>query len=46
VADDHEGNRRLFSDTLTALGYTVVIAQNGAEAVALAAKSSALPTVR
>ena len=35
VAEDHEGLRELARETLTALGYTVLIAADGEEAVAL-----------
>ncbi|NTU81459.1 MAG: response regulator [Chloroflexales bacterium] len=36
LAEDHQENSQLLSDALTAAGYRVVVARNGAEAVALA----------
>ncbi|NTV99988.1 MAG: response regulator [Oscillochloris sp.] len=36
LAEDHEANIQLLSDTLTAAGYTVTVARNGAEALAQA----------
>ncbi|NTU80671.1 MAG: GAF domain-containing protein [Chloroflexales bacterium] len=36
LAEDHEENSQMLSDALTARGYTLVIARNGAEAVAQA----------
>ncbi|NTU81441.1 MAG: response regulator [Chloroflexales bacterium] len=36
LAEDHEENCQLLSDALTTAGYAVVVARNGAEAVALA----------
>src|SRR5467141_292332 len=41
LAEDHEGLRELGKETLEALGYKVILAENGTEAVALFKRDSA-----